>query len=177
MRIKSILKRVIGVRNQNAEYLRKKGAHIGEKFSNFGIVDEGHAYLFSAGNNVTLAAGCRILLHDASTQFQLGYSRVGRVDIGDEVFVGADSIVLPNIRIGSRCIIGAGSVVTHDVLDNTVVAGNPAKTICTYDEYIDKCKKMFSNAPVFDKYWTDKTMAEKEEERKKLSNGICGFDK
>lgn len=53
----------------------------------------------------------------------LGYSRVGRIDIGNDVFIGASSIVLPNVKIGDKVIVGAGSIVTKDIPDNSVVVG------------------------------------------------------
>lgn len=49
--------------------------------------------------------------------------------IGNNVLIGANSVVMGNIHIGDNAIIGAGSVVIHDVLQNDVVAGNPAKKI------------------------------------------------
>ncbi|MBZ2167132.1 hypothetical protein K8N75_13895 [Methanobacterium sp. VT] len=64
--------------------------------------------------------------------------KVGKIDIKDNVFIGNSAIILPNITIGPNAIIGAGSIVTKNVPSNTVVAGNPAKVICSLDEYIKK---------------------------------------
>lgn len=116
--------------------MKEAGARIGCNFSNYGNVDKNHAFLLTIGDNVTLASGCRIILHDASTKNELGYSNVGIVEIGDNVFIGANAIVLPNVNIGSNVIVGAGSVICRDVQDNSVVVGNPGKYICSYDEYI-----------------------------------------
>lgn len=49
--------------------------------------------------------------------------------IGDDVWIGGSAIILPGVKIGSRCVVGAGSVVTKDVPSDVVVAGNPAKII------------------------------------------------
>ena len=51
------------------------------------------------------------------------------IDIGDDVWIGAGAIVLPGVSVGARAIVGAGSVVTRDVAADTVVAGNPARTL------------------------------------------------
>ena len=51
------------------------------------------------------------------------------VDIGSDVWVGGGAIILPGVRIGSRSIIGAGSVVTRDVPDGVFAAGNPCRVI------------------------------------------------
>ena len=101
------------------------------------------------GDNFISAPGSIILSHDASLFFHIGKYRVEKVIIGDNVFLGANSIVLPGVRIGNGAIVGAGAVVTKDVPDNTVVAGNPAKVICTVEEYIKKCsdKKVLYTPP------------------------------
>jgi maltose O-acetyltransferase len=51
------------------------------------------------------------------------------VDIGSDVWVGGGAIILPGVRIGSRSVIGAGSVVTRDVPDGVLAAGNPCKVV------------------------------------------------
>lgn len=51
------------------------------------------------------------------------------VSIGDDVWIGGGAIILPGVTIGNNVVVGAGSVVTRDISDNVVVAGNPAKII------------------------------------------------
>ena len=63
--------------------------------------------MLKIGNNVTITC-VRILTHDARLKKTIGYTKVGQVYIGDNVFVGAGSIILPNVCIGNNCIIGAG---------------------------------------------------------------------
>jgi len=65
-----------------------------------------------------------------------GLQRFGPIEIGNNCFIGTRSVILPGVRIGDNCVVGAGSVVTRPVADNTVVAGAPARAICTYDEYV-----------------------------------------
>ena len=55
------------------------------------------------------------------------------VEIGDGCFLGFGALVMPNVRIGNYCIIGAYSVVTKDVPAYSVVAGNPARILRHYD--------------------------------------------
>lgn len=114
------------------------------------IIDPGHCWLIEIGDRVTLAPRVHILAHDASTKRELGYTVIGRVSIGNDVFIGAGAIILPNVRIGDKVIIGSGGVVTHSIPDNSVVVGNPARVIGSYDEYMKKRKKQMACAPVFD---------------------------
>ena len=124
------------------EILREYGASIGDNVVIWtNKIDLGHAFLLTIGNNVIIS-DARILLHDASTKLALNKSRTGKVTIGSNVFIGADAIILPTIKIGEKVIIGAGTVVTKDIPDNAVVVGNPGKIICTYDDFILKNKDL-----------------------------------
>jgi len=120
--------------------------------------------------------GATILAHDASTFRELGYTRVGRVDIGSNVFIGTGAIVLCNTRIGDKVIVGAGAVVAKDIPSNSVVIGNPAKIICTYDEYIARQKESLKTRPVFSVAYSKKTQKDRDEEFEKLSDFGGGFD-
>ena len=91
-------------------------------------IDGNYPYLISVGNNVTLSH-CSILAHDASTNMYLGKSKIGKVVIGNNVFVRYESVILPNVIIGNDVIIGARSVVTKNIPDNSIVGGIPAKII------------------------------------------------
>ena len=140
----------------NLEALKQRGLKVGINFNmqQGCIIDESHCWLISIGNSVTLAPNVHILAHDASTKMFLGYTKIGIVTIGNNVFIGAGSIILPNVKIGNDVIIGVGSIVTKDIPDGTVVAGNPAKIICKIDEYLDKNKENMDNRPVYDEKWT-----------------------
>lgn len=131
---------------QHIEKLYKRGLKTGKHFNRMGgvIIDPSHCNHITIGDNVTLAPRVHILAHDASTYLFFGKTRAADVKIGNEVFVGASSIILPGVTIGNRVVIGAGSIVTKDIPDNSVAVGNPARVICSTDEYIAKEKaKMF----------------------------------
>ena len=80
------------------------------------IIDPGHCWLIECGDNVTLAPYVHILAHDASTKISLGYTKIGKVKIGNNVFIGAGSTVLPGVTIGDDVIIGSMSLVTSNLL-------------------------------------------------------------
>jgi len=109
-------------------------------------------YLTSIGDNVWITSGCQLLCHDASVimlNIMQGehYDRVAPIVIGNNCFLGNNAIVLPGVTIGSGCIIGAGSVVTRNVPDNSVYAGNPARFICRLEEYLHKIKNATNSYP------------------------------
>ena len=158
------------------EEYRLRGVTIGKNCHIYGTIDYGHEFLVSMGDNVTLASGCSLLTHDGSTKKICGYSRVGRIDIGSDVFIGASSIVLPNIKIGNKVIVGAGSIVTKDIPDNTVVVGNPARIICTYDDYVKKVEEQFKTLPIWNTHFSKKTNVEKQQMKDALYANGYGFD-
>lgn len=97
-------------------------------------------YLIRLGNNVSVTSGVRFITHDGGVW--LMRSKRPEADVfapiivGDNVFVGINSIIMPGVRIGNNCIIGAGAVVTRDIPDDVVAAGVPARPIKTTREYL-----------------------------------------
>lgn len=84
------------------------------------------------GNNVMLGPGVMIIaaLHPVDCSLRnLGYGLGLPVTIGDNVWIGAGSIINPGVKIGDNTVIGSGSVVTHDISSNVLAAGNPCKAI------------------------------------------------
>lgn len=125
-----------------ADYFRGQGARIGADCRIL-IRDLGsEPYLVHIGNHCTIAGNVVFITHDGAawvfTGEQPNLQRFGTIEILDNCFIGHGTIIMPNIRIGPDSIVGAGAVVTKHVPPNTVVAGNPAKPICTLEEYKKK---------------------------------------
>ena len=95
--------------------------------------------LVEIGEGFISAPGSIILAHDASTVIHTGKLRVEKTIVGKNVFLGANAVILPGIRVGDNAIIGAGAVVTKDVPEGMVVGGNPARIITSVEEYLKKC--------------------------------------
>lgn len=86
------------------------------------------------GNYVMMGPNVSIYTKNHKTSLEKpmifqGFEEAKKVIIKDDVWIGSNVIILPGVTIESGAIIGAGSVVTKDVLKNTIVAGNPAKVI------------------------------------------------
>lgn len=128
----------------NIKKLKKDGLVIGNNVNiqRGVIIDKNHCWLIEIGDNVTLAPKVHILAHDASTKIHIGYTKIGTVKIEDNVFIGANSIILPNVKIGKNSIIACNSVVTKNVKANSVYGGTPAKFICSLDKYLKKYKEL-----------------------------------
>lgn len=147
---------------------RKRGAIIGENCAFYSVnIDGCFPHLIKVGNNVTIIHSS-LIAHDASTKRELGYSRVGIIEIGNNVFIGYGSIILGNTHIGNNVIIGAGSIINRDIPDNSVVSGNPAKIICSYDYYIEKHKKLLNISPVSKCPFYEKTQTDKKTQFQQL---------
>ncbi len=182
MKESSILYRILvklgikkGIDYNSIEYLRSRGVQIGDNVNLINtVIDFSHGFLVTIGNRVTLT-GVKILTHDASTQIPFGLTKVGKVTIGNEVFVGHGTIILPNVHIGNRVVVGAGSVVTKDIPDNSIAAGNPARVIGTYEEFLAKHASQIENRPVYHTLWSEKSDDEKEQMRQDLADGV-GYD-
>lgn len=162
------------------EKLVSMGLVVGKNFKrmNGTIIDPSHCWLITIGDDVTMAPRVHILAHDASTCAIVGHARIGNVDIGNNVFVGAGSIILPGVNIGDNVVIGAGSVVSKSIPSGNVAAGNPAKVIMSYDEYVKKTNERFEVASVFDESYTlrnRKMTKEMKREMKKLLLDKVGF--
>lgn len=172
MKIRSLINKLRG--DTDIPSLVKKGLTIGENvFVNFGcIIDESFCWLIKIGDNTVLAPNVHILAHDASTKKALGYTKVGGVNIGSNVFIGAGSIILPGVNVSDNVIIGAGSVVTKDIPENSVVVGNPAKIVCSYLDYMEKHNIKLAESPKFS-YKPDKLEQKKIKEY--LSNNRIGY--
>lgn len=161
------------------EKLIRMGMKVGTGFKRLNgvILDPSHCWLIEIGDHVTMAPRVHILCHDASTKEFLGYTRIGRVTIGDRVFIGADSVVLPGVTIGSNVVIGANSTVSRDIPDNSVAVGSPARVISTLEEYLAREKARMESAPCYGEEYTLRkgVSMEKRMQQKRELDGRIGY--
>ena len=119
-------------------YLRKIGVKVGQNCRIRTLSFGSEPFLVSIGNNVTVTSGVSFITHDGSGW--LMRDEKGRrytyqpIDIGNNVFIGVNSIIMPGVKIEDRVIVAAGSVVTKSIPSGVVVAGVPAKIVGKYSD-------------------------------------------
>lgn len=152
--LRTALRRLTG-RDQLSR-LKARGLSVGRNFfmQDSCLIDASHCWHIRIGNDVTLGPRVTLLAHDASTRHALGMVRLGKLEIGNRVFIGAGAIVLPGVRIGDDCIIGAGSVVTADIPAGSLAIGNPARVTGSSTDYLARQRELMGRAPCFDERYT-----------------------
>lgn len=123
------------------------GAQIGDNLRTFSPISAAEPYLIKIGNNVTISTGVKFLTHDNSVIkcVENATDLIGTIQIGNNCFIGANSILLPGVIIGDNSIIGAGSVVTKTIPENVIIGGNPAKIIGTVPVFREKVENRVFN--------------------------------
>lgn len=131
------------------DYLVSKGISIGKGTFFFDpqhtLIDVQRPWMISIGEYCKITSGVTILTHDYSRsvlrrRFSDILCECKETFIGNNVFLGINSIILMGTHIGNNCIVGAGSVVSGSFPDDVVIAGNPAKIICTIEDFYKKRK-------------------------------------
>jgi acetyltransferase-like isoleucine patch superfamily enzyme len=144
MQLKSLLFK-FGTNKTRLKLARKWGVEVGEGCVLLHCKFGSEPYLVTIGNHCLIAPGVQFVTHDAGIWvFEEDYAtpatKFGPVVVHDNCMIGINSIIMPGVEIGPSSVVGAGSVVARDVPPNTVYAGNPAKYIESYDEYLEKSR-------------------------------------
>lgn len=136
---------------KRAAYLKKHDIlyHIGDNCMTMFRKIPLYPKLISFGNNVWIASNVLFVTHDVIHRMlnnKLGCAdfkeNVGCINIKDNVFIGSNSTILPNVTIGSDTIVAAGTLVNKSLRGEGVYAGVPARYICSLDEFIEKRKQL-----------------------------------
>ncbi len=144
--IRRIINKIRG--SQDLNYAIRRGLKCGICCTDMGKCDFGsEPYLIKLGDYVRISDHVQFITHDGgSWVFRRNgrykdVVRFGRIHVGNNVFLGSHSIIMPDVVIGDNVVIGAGAVVTGNIPSNSVAVGLPAKVVMTIDEYAEKMKK------------------------------------
>lgn len=138
--------------NDHVSYARKIGVKVGDHcklLCNIRRCFGNEPYLITIGNHVEICDSVRFMPHDGGLwvfrEERPECALYGPITVGNNVFIGINSIILPGVTIGNNVVIGAGAVVTKDIPDNTVYAGVPARQVNTIETYKGKMNKYASD--------------------------------
>lgn len=128
------------------KYARMLGAKVADSVRFTGRPDfSTEPWLVSIGERCIITQNIRFMTHDGAVNVVRGMGgkyadlmKFGKIIVEDDVFIGANSMIMPSVRIEAGSIIAACSCVTKDVPAGEVWGGVPAKKICTVQEYADK---------------------------------------
>lgn len=146
MKILKLYRKIIKCVLSPSQYAKKIGVNFYEGTLHiYGKVVWGtEPWLITLGKNVYITDGVKFLTHDGGTLLfrkKIPDLEVTKpINVGNDVYIGNNVIILPGVKIGDNVVIGAGAVVSKDIPNNSVVAGVPAKIIKTTDEYFEKLK-------------------------------------
>lgn len=133
------------------EMLRGKFFFLGENVKLYTTDFGSEPYLISIHDNVTCAANVHFVTHDVSCFNMARYlnvsenniDKVGCIELFENAFVGAYSILMPNTSVGKNSVLAAGSLLTKHIPEGEVWGGVPAKFIMKTDDY---AKKVFETS-------------------------------
>lgn len=139
-------------------YAKSIGVNIGNNVKIYGSSNEMFStepWIVHIGNDCHITKDVLFLTHDGGTlifekhEIQ-DFILTGKIVVGNNSYIGTRTIILPGVTIGDNCIIGAGSIVSKDIPDNSVAVGTPARVVNTKDGYLNKIKDIMSgNLPQY----------------------------
>lgn len=158
MRIKSICEKIrlrLASPEKRADLMRKKFYFCGNNVKLYTHYFGTEPYLISIHDNVVCAAGVQFVNHDMSVfnvkrtmgWCEIKLDKVGSIELFDNCFIGAQTILMPNCSVGKNSVVAAGSVVTKHIPENQVWGGVPAKYIMSIDEYAKHITETNNNYP------------------------------
>lgn len=136
--------------NNYYRYIKKLGVEYGNKCDFSKDISWGsEPYLITIGSHTRITSGVKFITHDGGVwvlremKNKPNLDLFGNINIGNNCHIGMDVTIMPGVNIGDNVIVGCGAVVTHDIPDNEVWAGVPAKKITDIESYYNKHKDEF----------------------------------
>ena len=137
--MKKIIAKIISLFVPLEKQARKAGVNMGDNNFIASRFWSSEAYLISIGSNCGITSGVKMFTHGGARILRNeipDFDVFGKVKIGNYVYIGTNSLIMPGVEIGDNVLIAAGSVVTKSIPSNVVVGGNPARIICSLEDSI-----------------------------------------
>jgi len=133
--------------NDTVALARAMGVKVGKRCRIYSTNFSSEPYLISIGDHVTITDNVQFITHDGAVwvfrEVHPNLDLFGEIKIGNNIFIGLNTILLPGTEIGDNVIIAAGSVLKGVYPANSVIAGVPGKIISTIEEYYQKNSEKF----------------------------------
>jgi acetyltransferase-like isoleucine patch superfamily enzyme len=146
--MKNIIKRIHLLylqKTNSVKWARKLGVKVGENCRFLSVTFSSEPYLIEIGNHVS-ATKVHFETHDGGVWVfrdkKPDWDVIKKTKIGNNVFIGYGTIIMPGVEVGNNIVIGANSIVTRNLESNFVYAGIPARKIKTIEEYYEKCSEV-----------------------------------
>lgn len=140
---------------KHIKYFTDKGLTVGKNCRIYTRYFGSEPYLITIGDNCTVASNTSFVTHDGSTWLVKDAKgrrfRYEAINIGSNVFIGVNCIIMPGVKIEDNVIVAAGSVVTKSVPSGTVVGGVPAKVIGSFNEIAKRMLESYTSESDFKK--------------------------
>lgn len=123
---------------------RKLGVSIGANCDIQNVSFGSEPYLIKIGDRTQITSGVKFFTHGGSWVFRQEHPKIdffGKIEIGNNVYIGNNALIMAGVKIGNNCIVGAGSVVTKSIPDNLIIGGNPARIIGNIDSFLERIKE------------------------------------
>lgn len=164
MSIKALMKNIKRAIKGSYQLAIDEGLHAEEGVSVMGGVNFGsEPYLITLRRQCRISFAVSFITHDGGTwafrDYLSDYQEIikfGSIEVGEGAFVGANSTIMPGVKIGHHSVVGVGSIVTKSIPPETVWAGVPARQICTLEEYAKRCYEKMPQAFDLEVYRKDK---------------------
>lgn len=139
-----ILKKIINIKwifYSKERQARLLGVQLGENNFISSKFWSTEPYLIKVGDNCQITNGVKFFTHGGGGAVRKLYPEFdcfGRIELGNYVYLGNNTLIMPGVSIGNNVLVAAGSVVAKSIPSNVVIGGNPATVICSLEEYTEK---------------------------------------
>ena len=128
-------------------YVRYLGVKVGKNVHFYSVkpgMFSTEPWLITIGDNVHITSGCQFITHDGGTlvlrKYDPSLELTSPITIGNDVYIGMNTMIFPGVTVGDNVVVGAGSVISKSLPSGAVYAGVPARKIKSIEEYLSSVR-------------------------------------